>query len=72
VITREPVTIGGRSALIVAWRRPPGNPSAILAGVHFPARAKGDPKLTVYAEFEEEASLGTARRIFESVRFKKG
>ena len=70
VITRDSLTIGTRAALIVAWRRPAEKSSAILAGVHFPGREADDAKLTVYAEFEEEASIGTARKIFESIRFR--
>jgi len=71
VVTRESVLIDRRKALFMVWRRPEGSPTPIMAAVHVPAPAREEAGLTMYGEFKEEASVATARRIFQSVRFRK-
>jgi hypothetical protein len=70
VLAKEKIRISDREALVVTWRRTDGSPSPILSAVHFPARWKEDALLTVYADLKEEAAVGSARRIFDSIRFR--
>jgi hypothetical protein len=70
VVSRESILIGGRAARLVFSKRVSEPPYLFCAAVHFPARKKEGALLTVCFESKESASAETARRIFESIRFK--
>jgi len=76
-ITREEVQVAGRKAVVVVSRCPPDSQYRFNAAIHFPNPSNSpkpesdDAKLTIYMEMNEESSVPTARRIFDSVRFRK-
>jgi hypothetical protein len=75
-ISREAVMVGGRNAVVVVSRSKE-SPSRIEAAIHFPNPSNSpkpesdDAKLTIYMELNSESSIPIARKIFNSVRFKK-
>jgi hypothetical protein len=75
-LSREAVTVGGRKAVLVISRSVE-TPSHVEAAIHFPNPGNrpnpesDDAKLTIYMELNEESSIPTARKIFDSVRFRK-
>ncbi len=75
-LSREAVTVAGRKAVVVVSRSKE-SPSRIEAAIHFPNPSNSpkpesdDAKLTIYMELKDESSVPTARKIFDSVRFKK-
>lgn len=75
-LTREAVVVHGRKAIVVVSRSKE-SPSLIEAAIHFPNPSNSpkpesdDAKLTVYMELKEESSVPIARKIFDSIRFRK-
>lgn len=76
-LAREAVQVGGRKAVLVVSRSVPDSPHRWQAAIHFPNPGNfpnpksDDAKLTIYMGFNEESAVPTARKIFNSVRFKK-
>jgi hypothetical protein len=76
-LTREAVQVHGRKAVLVVSRSAPDSPHPFEAAIHFPNPGNrpnpesDDAKLTIYMELNEESCIPTARKIFDSIRFRK-